>query len=110
VDLHAVVVDLDRPAVAAPASDPPSRARHREVAGDGDVVGDDILVRLQVDSGGHGRPDRVGAARDRSAAMDMVDLHDRSLGMIESGIIEDGRCLDVPHKIFKAAIIRPYSQ
>lgn len=85
MDLHAVMVDLDRPAVPAPAGDPPLRARHREIAGDGDVVGDDIHVGPEIDIGGHGRPDRIGAARDRGAAMDIVDLHDRGLGMVEGG-------------------------
>jgi hypothetical protein len=46
-------------------------------------MGDDVHMRLEPDIGGHGRADAVGAACDGGAAMDFVDLHDRSIGMVE---------------------------
>ena len=48
-------------------------------------MGHDIHVRLQSDIGGHRLADAVGAARDAAAAMDFVDLNDRSVGVVHRG-------------------------
>lgn len=82
MDLHAVVMHLDRPALGIDARDQPLRARHGEVAGDRGVMGDHVHVRLKADIGRHGLGDGLAAARDRRAAMDFVDLHDRGLGVV----------------------------
>ena len=46
---------------------------------------DHIHVRLEVDIGRHGLPDAVGSARDRGAAVNVIDLHDRSVWMVHCG-------------------------
>ena len=80
--LHAVMMHLGRIAVPILAPDQPLRTRHREIAGDGRVMRHDVHVRLQSDTGRHGFADAVGAARDGGAAMDLIDLNDRCIGMI----------------------------
>ena len=85
MDLHAVVMDLDRPAVGIDAADQPLRARHGEVAGDGGVMGHDIHMRFQSDIGGHRLADAVRAARDAAATVDFVDLNDRGVGVVHRG-------------------------
>nr|WP_246733041.1 hypothetical protein [Rhizobium laguerreae] len=85
VNLHAVMMDLDRPAILVLPRDQPLRACHGEIARDGRVVGDDVHMRSQADIGGHGRADGIGAAGDGSATMHLVDLHDRGIGVIKGG-------------------------
>jgi hypothetical protein len=46
---------------------------------------DDIHMRLQADIGGHGGANGIGAAGDGGAAMHLVDLHDRGIGVIKRG-------------------------
>src|SRR5439155_523451 len=98
-NLHAVVMHLGRLAVCADALDQPLRPRHRKIAGYRGVMGHDIHVRLQSDIGGHRLADAVGAARDAAAAMDFVDLNDRSVGVVHraSSLTGAAKALDIDH-------------
>lgn len=85
VHLHAVMMHLDRIALPVLAPDQPLRPGHREVTRDSRVMGDRVHVRLETDVGRLGLADAVGATGDLCAAVNLVDLHDCSFGMIQCG-------------------------
>ena len=66
-----------------------------KIAGDRRVVGHHIHVRLEADIGSHGPADAVGPARNRGAAVDRIDLHDRGVRVVHGrrrfDILRDGR-------------------